>query len=36
MGYLLKGVWHEGWYGTSRTGGEFVRSEAAFRHRLSA
>lgn len=36
MGYLLNGVWHEGWYDTSKTGGEFVRSEAAFRGRLTA
>jgi hypothetical protein len=28
MGCLLKGVWHEGCYDTSRTGGEFVRTEA--------
>jgi putative glutathione S-transferase len=36
MGYLLNGVWHDGWYDTRKTGGEFVRSGAAFRERISA
>ena len=36
MGYLLNGVWHQGWYDTAKTGGEFVRSEAAFRDRITA
>ena len=36
MGYLLNGVWHPGWYDTAKTGGEFVRSEAAFRDRITA
>jgi len=36
MGYLLNGAWQEGWYDTARTGGEFVRAEAAFRDRITA
>ena len=36
MGYLENGVWHEGWYDVARTGGEFVRSESAFRSRVTA
>lgn len=36
MGYLLNGVWHDGWYDTTKTGGEFVRSEAAFRNHITA
>jgi putative glutathione S-transferase len=36
MGHLLNGVWHEGWYETANTGGEFVRPAAAFRDRISA
>ncbi len=36
MGYLKQGVWHEGWYDTSKTAGEFVRSESQFRARVSA
>jgi putative glutathione S-transferase len=36
MGYLLNGVWHDGWYDTSSTGGEFVRPEAKFRNRITA
>jgi glutathionyl-hydroquinone reductase len=36
MGYLLKGEWHEGWYDTARSGGEFMRPEAQFRERISA
>lgn len=31
MGYLQQGVWHEGWYDTSKTAGEFVRQESQFR-----
>ncbi len=31
MGYLEKGAWHEGWYDTAKTGGEFIRSGAQFR-----
>ena len=36
MGYLQNGTWHQGWYDTSKTGGEFVRSESAFRNRITA
>jgi putative glutathione S-transferase len=36
MGYLLKGVWHDGWYETAKSGGEFVRPEAGFRDRITA
>lgn len=36
MGYLLNGVWHDGWYDTRKSGGEFVRTEAAFRDAITA
>jgi putative glutathione S-transferase len=36
MGYLLNGVWNDGWYDTASTAGEFVRTEAKFRHRITA
>jgi putative glutathione S-transferase len=36
MGYLKQGEWHEGWYDTAATGGEFVRAESRFRERVSA
>jgi glutathionyl-hydroquinone reductase len=36
MGYLLNGVWHDGWYKTADTGGEFVRAESVFRERITA
>jgi putative glutathione S-transferase len=36
MGYLQSGTWHEGWYDTAATGGEFVRSGSQFRGRVSA
>jgi putative glutathione S-transferase len=36
MGYLLNGMWREGWYETGQTGGEFVRPDAAFRDRITA
>ncbi|MBL8287131.1 MAG: glutathione S-transferase family protein [Rubrivivax sp.] len=35
-GYLRQGQWHTGWYDTHASGGEFVRTEAAFRHHVSA
>lgn len=35
MGYLLDGVWKDGWYDTARTGGEFVRPQARFRTRIT-
>lgn len=36
MGYLLRGVWHDGWYDTRKTGGEFVRAESQFRRWVTA
>jgi putative glutathione S-transferase len=36
MGLLIDGVWHDRWYDTSKNGGRFVRSEAQFRHRVTA
>ncbi len=36
MGYLIKGEWHEGWYDTSKTAGEFIRAESQFRDRVTA
>ena len=36
MGYFLNGVWHEGWYETAKTAGEFVRPASAFRDRITA
>ncbi|HZN23636.1 MAG TPA: glutathione S-transferase family protein [Burkholderiales bacterium] len=36
MGYLLNGAWHEGWYETAKTAGEFVRPASAFRDRITA
>ena len=35
MGYLLNGVWHDGWYDTTRTRGEFVRPPARFRNLIT-
>lgn len=35
-GYLENGQWHEGWYDTGATQGEFVRTESAFRHWVTA
>ena len=36
MGYLIKGEWHEGWYDTGKTAGEFIRAESQFRNRVTA
>lgn len=36
MGQLIDGVWHDVWYDTKSTGGNFKRSESAFRHWLTA
>jgi putative glutathione S-transferase len=36
MGYLLDGVWNDGWYDTAKTAGEFVRPATKFRHRVTA
>jgi hypothetical protein len=30
VGQLVDGVWHDGWYDTSRTGGRFVRANGVF------
>ncbi|NYT57730.1 glutathione S-transferase family protein [Alcaligenaceae bacterium] len=32
MGLLVNGKWHDQWYDTSSTGGNFVRSDAQFRN----
>lgn len=31
MGRLVEGIWHDEWYDTDSTGGEFVREDAGFR-----
>jgi putative glutathione S-transferase len=36
MGLLIDGEWRDKWYDTESTGGRFVRSEAAFRDRITA
>lgn len=36
MGYLIKGEWHEGWYDTSKTAGEFIRADSQFRDSVTA
>jgi putative glutathione S-transferase len=35
-GFLKQGQWHEGWYDTGASQGEFVRTTSAFRHRITA
>jgi glutathionyl-hydroquinone reductase len=35
-GFLENGTWHDGWYDTRASQGEFVRTTSAFRHRISA
>lgn len=35
MGLLVKGEWLDQWYDTSKSGGEFVRQDAQFRHSIS-
>jgi putative glutathione S-transferase len=35
-GYLKNGQWHDGWYDTRATAGEFVRTTSAFRHWITA
>jgi len=35
-GYLKDGQWHEGWYDTGKTAGEFVRTTSGFRHWITA
>ncbi len=36
MGLLVKGEWRDEWYDTEKTGGEFVRTDAAFRNWVTA
>ncbi|MEL7114675.1 MAG: glutathione S-transferase family protein [Pseudomonadota bacterium] len=36
MGQLVDGVWHTDWYDTKKTGGKFVRKDAAFRNWITA
>jgi putative glutathione S-transferase len=36
MGLLIEGQWHDRWYDTKKTGGRFVRQDAAFRGRITA
>ncbi|MCM2253126.1 MAG: glutathione S-transferase family protein [Ramlibacter sp.] len=35
-GYLDRGQWHDGWYDTRASHGEFVRTASAFRHRITS
>ena len=35
-GYLQDGKWHEGWYDTGKTAGEFVRTKSGFRRLITA
>ncbi|NVK44860.1 MAG: glutathione S-transferase family protein [Rhodobacteraceae bacterium] len=32
MGYLQDGIWHDGWYDTTKSGGKFERTTAGFRN----
>lgn len=32
MGLLVEGIWHDDWYDTSTSGGEFVRKDSQFRN----
>jgi putative glutathione S-transferase len=36
MGLLVKGRWHDQWYDTKKSGGEFVREDAQYRHWVTA
>ncbi|MFO7577337.1 MAG: glutathione S-transferase family protein [Pelovirga sp.] len=36
MGLLVDGRWHDTWYDTDKTKGEFVRTESQFRHWITA
>lgn len=36
MGLLIDGTWQDKWYDTSSTGGHFKRTEAVFRHWITA
>ena len=35
-GHLKAGQWHEGWYDTGKTAGEFVRTTSKFRNWITA
>jgi len=36
MGKLVKGIWHDVWYDTEATKGEFKRAESQFRNWITA
>ncbi len=36
MGLLIDGQWHDQWYDTHKSDGEFIRTEAQFRHWITA
>lgn len=36
MGLLVAGEWHDQWYDTEKSKGEFIRSESQFRHWVTA
>jgi putative glutathione S-transferase len=36
LGFLIEGVWRDGWYDTKKTGGRFVRQDSAFRNWVTA
>ncbi|MEM7466989.1 MAG: glutathione S-transferase family protein [Pseudomonadota bacterium] len=36
MGLLVDGQWHDQWYSTAESGGRFIRSEAQYRHWITA
>lgn len=36
MGQLVNGTWQKGWYDTSKSGGKFQRTDAAFRNWITA
>lgn len=36
MGLLIDGVWHDQWYDTKKSDGEFVRQQSSFRHQVTA
>ena len=36
MGLLVNGKWHNQWYDTKSTNGEFVRQDSQFRHQIGS
>lgn len=36
MGLLVNGQWHDKWYDTTTSGGEFIREDAQYRHWITA